>query len=239
MTISDMRAPFGVKHFGSEALKRGRSLSGARVLVAGCGDGSEAHYLASTSRAIVTAIDIGPLPAGNDGGQNLRFLHASVTDLPFCDASFDAVFCHHVLEHVDRPDAAVRELSRILTSHGVAYIGTPNRDRIVGYIGSRGTPWKTKLKWNLDDLSARLRGQFRNECGSHAGFGEAELASLLKSAFASVEPVTSAYIWLRYSHRVPSWCLRLLKFPRLRTLAYPSLYFWCSKDDSVKSLDVV
>ena len=45
--------------------------------------------------------------------------------LPFADRSFDGVLCSQVLEHVDRPETVVREMSRILKPGGVGLISVP------------------------------------------------------------------------------------------------------------------
>jgi SAM-dependent methyltransferase len=42
-----------------------------------------------------------------------EFVQADVCDLPFADKSFDFVYCAHVLEHVDDPLAACREIIRV------------------------------------------------------------------------------------------------------------------------------
>ncbi len=46
-------------------------------------------------------------------------------DLPFDDESFDVVLCTEVLEHCPDPRAVLREVSRILTSGGRAFVTTP------------------------------------------------------------------------------------------------------------------
>lgn len=41
------------------------------------------------------------------------FVKADVEDLPFKDKVFDFVFCSHLLEHVENPDKAIMELTRV------------------------------------------------------------------------------------------------------------------------------
>ncbi len=43
---------------------------------------------------------------------------ADAQKLPFCDESFDFLWCHHVLEQVPDDRAAMRELRRVLRSNG-------------------------------------------------------------------------------------------------------------------------
>ena len=51
------------------------------------------------------------------------FFACSVEDMPFADKEFDFVYCSHVLEHVDDPKRACRELMRV-SKRG--YIETPS-----------------------------------------------------------------------------------------------------------------
>jgi SAM-dependent methyltransferase len=48
-----------------------------------------------------------------------------ITDIRFPDASFDVVYCSHVLEHVDDDRAAMRELRRVLRPDGWAILLVP------------------------------------------------------------------------------------------------------------------
>jgi SAM-dependent methyltransferase len=50
------------------------------------------------------------------------FTVADLQDLPFADGSFDFVYCSHLLEHVDDPIQACRELMRVARR---GYIETP------------------------------------------------------------------------------------------------------------------
>jgi glycosyltransferase involved in cell wall biosynthesis/SAM-dependent methyltransferase len=52
-------------------------------------------------------------------------LRADITNLPFPDASFDLVYCSHVLEHVPDDGAAMRELLRVLVPDGLAVVMVP------------------------------------------------------------------------------------------------------------------
>ena len=50
-----------------------------------------------------------------------------VRDLPFRDASFDAVYSMGTIEHFDETERAVGEMARVLKPGGRAIIGVPNR----------------------------------------------------------------------------------------------------------------
>jgi SAM-dependent methyltransferase len=46
-----------------------------------------------------------------------HYLHAQAERLPFRDASFDLVVCVEVLEHLQDPEAGLRELARVSSRH--------------------------------------------------------------------------------------------------------------------------
>lgn len=52
-------------------------------------------------------------------------LHLDITELELPDASFDAVVCSHVLEHIPDDAAAMRELRRITAPGGWCLVMTP------------------------------------------------------------------------------------------------------------------
>lgn len=52
---------------------------------------------------------------------------ADVTDLPFDDASFDVIFCNHVLEHVIDDHSAMKELFRVMRPGGWGIMQVPLR----------------------------------------------------------------------------------------------------------------
>ena len=144
-------------------------------------------------------------------------------NLEFDEASFDFVFSYHALEHIEDPHKALLAMSRVLKKGGGFWIGTPNRSRILGYVGGKETSFGEKIRWNIMDWRARLYGRFRNEFGAHAGFTSSELFEMLSSVFPVVEEVTPTYFSTIYAnHRL---ALRIIKFSRLSGFIYPSVYF--------------
>ncbi len=53
-----------------------------------------------------------------------------ITDIQYPDASFDAIICNHVLEHVPGDRRAMRELYRVLKPGGWAILQVPYSERI-------------------------------------------------------------------------------------------------------------
>jgi SAM-dependent methyltransferase len=98
---------------------------GDRLLDAGCGSGRLFTYDLRGHASLIVGVDL-----TSDVGQNPNIdspLRASLTALPFASETFDLIICKHVLEHLDQPESAFRELARILRPQGRLLILTPNR----------------------------------------------------------------------------------------------------------------
>lgn len=55
-----------------------------------------------------------------------NFIQCNAEMLPFRDDTFDSVSMYDVIEHLDSPGIAMKEIARILKPNGIAEIGTPN-----------------------------------------------------------------------------------------------------------------
>ncbi len=193
-----------------------------KLLVVGCGKGIEAAILAQGLGVAVTGVDtLDDFDPDARKIADLRVGNALALDFP--DQSFDFVYSYHALEHVGQPAVAIREMARVLKRDGGYWIGTPNRSRLVGYLGSKGASLGEKVRWNLNDWRARLTGRFRNELGAHAGFTTAELQALLAASLPQPQNQTFAYYRAIYPTH-PS-TLTFLDSTGLHRIAYPCLYF--------------
>ncbi len=195
---------------------------GRSLLIVGCGDHAEARFLSTAFECRVLATDIDPRsfpPPDPDG--RVAYTCMDGQRLALADGSIDLVFSFHALEHIPDPVRALAEMNRVLKPGGAYCIGTPNRSRLIGYLGSPTDAW-TKLKWNLIDWKAMLTGRFRNEYGAHAGFTADELAALCRAAFGNAHDVTRIYFDAHYpSHR---GLLRVFTATGLDRLLLPSVY---------------
>lgn len=101
-------------------------MPGWRVLDVGCGPGTITLGLARAAKTgQVVGIDIqesqfaSAREQAQREGLNVEFRTASVYELPFQDASFDAVFSHALLEQLSDPNSALVEMRRVVKTGGL------------------------------------------------------------------------------------------------------------------------
>lgn len=192
------------------------------LLVVGCGTGLEAAILAQQLGAKVTGIDLEDR-FDERAKQVADLKTGDATALDFENGSFDFIFSYHALEHISDPEKALQEMHRVMTPEAGFWIGTPNKSRIVGYIGGKDTSFREKIRWNIMDWKARLAGKFENELGAHAGYTSEELRRLLLSVFSIVDERTTDYFSTIYSHR--NGLIKAIEASRMSHRIYPSVYF--------------
>lgn len=193
-----------------------------RLLVVGCGDGTEAAILAQRLKAEVIGIDLcdefDPVAS-----KYCDLRKGDATLLEFESGRFDFIFSYHALEHINDPAKALGEMRRVLKTDGGFWIGTPNKSRLVGYIGGKNTSVAEKVRWNLDDWRMRFAGRFENRFGAHAGFTREELQNLLSFTFTTVNDRTSDYFRKVYSSK--QRFVSTIESLGLSSRIYPSIYF--------------
>ena len=100
---------------------------GMRLIDCGCGPGSiTVDLAAAVAPGEVVGIDIradalaqGQQLARERGLNNVEFQVADIFRLPFPDGSFDAAWACALLQHLDRPVDALKEIRRVLKPGGV------------------------------------------------------------------------------------------------------------------------
>lgn len=107
-------------------------VKGKDILDAGCGDGwYTARMVAVGARA--TGVDYSgkAISFARIIVDGASFFDASLTKLPFRDASFDIIFSFQVIEHIPPQELprAILELQRVLRSGGLLIVGVPSVKR--------------------------------------------------------------------------------------------------------------
>lgn len=108
-------------------------VSGRKILDVGCGDGSDAQIFINQYKLDTYGIDIYEDDNIKDM-KGLKFLKAGILNIPFKDNTFDYVFLHDVLHHIDEDHqdyakhiAALKELKRVVKKGGYIIIVEGNR----------------------------------------------------------------------------------------------------------------
>jgi ubiquinone/menaquinone biosynthesis C-methylase UbiE len=115
-------------------LKMAEHGSGVRTLDLACGPGVFTRPLAKISRGLVVGLDLSwPMllhaqrKMEKGGVKNILFIRATAFCMPFVDSAFQYVNCCGALHLFDRPEAALREIARILNSDGTLCVQTTIR----------------------------------------------------------------------------------------------------------------
>lgn len=121
-----------LEHVHRYAFARGYA-AGKRVLDAACGEGYGSALLARAASQVV-GVDIDPATLAHASRQyvaltGLAFQQASVTALPFADASFDLIVSFETIEHLEEKDQPrmLAEFARLLAPRGLLILSAPNR----------------------------------------------------------------------------------------------------------------
>jgi len=140
-----------------------------RVLDAGAGSGWLSEILSNRGHRVY-AVDIGldsirrasARLAGQKG--NVHFTQADVYRLPFPDRSFDAVVVSEIVEHLDHPGPALREIARLLRRGGCVIVSTPYRENIE-YARCIHCNEKTPVNAHLHSFTGEDMKQLLSETG--------------------------------------------------------------------------
>lgn len=143
-----------------------------RVLDAGSGLGGPSRYLAETFGCQVAGVDVAPtyiaiaqLLAERSGLSNqATYSVASITDLPFADASFDLVWTQHVVMNIPDRAGLYREMRRVLKPGGQFAFFDP-------YVPASGAPPHYPTPWaeTADQSTLLTEAETRTVC-AQAGF---------------------------------------------------------------------
>jgi ubiquinone/menaquinone biosynthesis C-methylase UbiE len=165
--------------------------AGMRLLDCGCGPGGITVGLAERVRpGEVVAIDLGGVQLKRArelaaaAGVSITFREASVYELPFPEAAFDAVFSHALFEHLAEPLKALAEIRRVLKTGGCVGLRSPDWGGFVLH------PWSERLRGALDDYQELQRSN-----GGDVFAGRKLAAWLRQAQFTNVEASASYEIY--------------------------------------------
>ncbi|MGA8116976.1 MAG: class I SAM-dependent methyltransferase [Actinocatenispora sp.] len=146
---------------------------GFRVLEAGCGNGAILQGLLDTFAVEGYGVDISENARDQaeklmkQTGRSFAFSVRDVRDLEYEDNFFDLAISLGVIEHMQNPEVAVREMARVLKPDGTAIIMTPNQlafgfvDRLLKQSVGRW-PFGYQTEYTPHALSALV-----SSCGLH------------------------------------------------------------------------
>jgi len=165
---------------------------GMRILHAGCGWDKRNVSRPYSGTCKVVGIDLDSRVASMFHSE---FHLGSVTQMPFDANSFDLVCCEYVMEHLDDPPAAFREMQRVLKPGGRILVLTPN---LYSYkvIGAACTPhrfhiWMGRIRYGRGQEADMYPTRYR--CNTERAFqGLARQTGLEVTA---VELVTMGPTW--------------------------------------------
>ena len=184
-------------------LNRVAPLRDKRVLVDGCGIGM---YVRAIGRYTphVTGLDIeyDRVREGRAAGL-AGLLNAVCERLPFGDGSFDVVFSHEVLEHVNDDRAACQEMARVLRPGGRAVIFVPNR---LYPFETHGIYWRGRYHFGNKPFVNWLPNTARNKLAPHVrAYTARELVELF--AGAGMQPVSLTQVYPGFDNVVARYGL--------------------------------
>jgi SAM-dependent methyltransferase len=129
-----------------------------RVLEAGCGSRTRIRY---DGHQYLVGIDISALQLDRNPDLDERIV-GDVQSYPLAAASFDAITCWNVLEHLDRPELALANYANALKPGGLMVLVLPNVMSVKGLV-TKLTPYRFHV-WAYRTLLGR-RGAGRMEDG--------------------------------------------------------------------------
>jgi SAM-dependent methyltransferase len=172
-----------------------------RVLDVGCSFayGSAAIQAGGPDGRVVVGVERDPehLRGAQERYRWITVLEGDATDLPIPDDVADAVTMLDIVEHIERPEAAITEASRVIRDGGVLVVSVPHRGllnrvdalNVYAALRRRRPHWPPleeatesggheHLHFRVSELQALLRPHFEVDRVARTGLGLQELFHL-------------------------------------------------------------
>ena len=133
---------FLLQNFEKTLAKEVKKLQISSILDAGAGEGFTLEFLRKNNigktyegiDSLQTAVEV-----GNKIHPTIKLKQASIYELPYDDNSFDLVLSTEVLEHLEEPGKALKEIIRV--SNKYVLLSVPNEPLFMGSNFLRGKNW--------------------------------------------------------------------------------------------------
>ena len=166
-------------------------LSGKTVLVDGCGLGAYVRGIRRfTTNVYGLDIEVDRVIEGAHHG-TANLMAAVCEQLPYADNTFDIVYSHEVLEHVQDDRQACREMSRVLRPGGYAALFVPNR---LYPFETHGVYLRGRYHFGNKPLVNWLPDYWRNRLAPHVrAYTTGQLIGLFDGTPMRLERITQIY----------------------------------------------
>ncbi len=158
---------FFIERFFSALLEEVRRLDPESILDVGCGEGFTLERLrrAGIGKSL-EGVDFQEraVELGRKTHPELNLRQGDIYKLPYADNSFDTVLCCEVLEHLERPEEALKELWRVARRQCVISVPREPIFRIANFL--RG---KNLSRWgnDIEHIQHWSSGGIRRFIGTH------------------------------------------------------------------------
>jgi ubiquinone/menaquinone biosynthesis C-methylase UbiE len=135
-----------------------------RVLEIGCGAGNviEKRFSGKLFGVDISSFILTKAKQRLNG--RVHLFQGDAQNLPCKDGAFMKVICSEVLEHLLSPEHALREMSRILQTRGIAIISLPNElliNRVKGLLVRLGIfRWSMNRRGGYREMPARMEDEW-------------------------------------------------------------------------------
>lgn len=160
---------FLIRAFLNALTKEAEKLNPESVLDAGCGEGFTLEKLREHGvGGTLVGIDVQQqaIEHGRQIHPNLSLQQGSIYELPFKNEEFDLTICSEVLEHLDDPERALRELARVTKKYTIITVPHEPFFRMANFLrGKNISRWGNDIEhiqhWSARGIAALVEQHFK------------------------------------------------------------------------------